>query len=329
MTQKNDFLELKKNIVEGRFAKAKEILYQISDQTERTKLIGSVLCNLAAYGPDATAYAFNCYLILADENIEYHQTAMILLADIISYYEGVFPSSYFHASRVVALSDNNVDSLSSLFHTYGCPDTATTHEESREVALKILAHNPQNEFALQVLRDTDYLKDTLPNIQETVASLCKADLNMVVQKYLLKGRLLFAKNFLQAHFSTVEIESILFDVSNTKLNITPYTLAWDLLREHETANLHQVAAKIIHELGRKDRAHYHGPLSGTVSVEFFHTYRAAELAPENIEIKEKLLNFYKPEYESFYREETRKLVETILKVNPKCVEALRAQALLC
>ena len=67
---------------------------------------------------------------------------------------------------------------------------------------------------------------------------------------------------------------------------------------------------------------------GKEAIIFFHTHRAAELEPDNLEIQEQLLRLYEPGNESFDLDETKKLIERILNMNPESPHALQVQKLL-
>jgi hypothetical protein len=78
----------------------------------------------------------------------------------------------------------------------------------------------------------------------------------------------------------------------------------------------------------KDSYSRTGFLNGTKQLHLFHTYRAAQLEPKNLEIQEKLLKLYQPDNESFDLEETKILVEHVLNLNPKSEQALRVKKLI-
>ena len=93
-----------------------------------------------------------------------------------------------------------------------------------------------------------------------------------------------------------------------------------MIYKKETSELHLLAAQFF----RIDFNH----LNEAPAVVFFHTHRAAELEPDNLETQEQLLSLYEPGNQSFDLEETKKLVERVLKMNPETPHALRVQKLL-
>ncbi len=107
---------------------------------------------------------------------------------------------------------------------------------------------------------------------------------------------------------------------SSKKDITAYAFVWILIYENESAFLHDLAAELF-LVGFANRVGAHG-------VIFFHTHRAAELEPENIELQEKLLNLYEPGHESFDVAETKALAERVLVAKPNSQQAQRVFKLL-
>ena len=152
----------------------------------------------------------------------------------------------------------------------------------------------------------DSKNNTFPSVkieQLTVGSTCAA-LIITTDKGVIRCDS-------QQHFDVVF--EFLRAVANNEKSLCVYAFVWYLMEGCETANLHILAAEIARKIF--DHRPCYLP-EGIEQTAFFHIHRASELAPDDIRLQEKFLEFYETTPQSFEESEAQKIAENVLKRNP-------------
>jgi hypothetical protein len=161
------------------------------------------------------------------------------------------------------------------------------------------------------------IKDNPTTFLETAAKMIAQDKHGAFKELVKRGRFIEAR-LLFWQLTHDEIEQHIFELAYEFQCFTAYDFTWDLMRHlGEKARWHTLLAKITPLIFREPDKDPVELLDGVKELVFFHTYRAAELEPENIELQEKLLNLYEPENESFDVAEIKSLAERVLTKKPE------------
>jgi len=296
MRKNNNLIKL------GRFAEAFNFLNQFSED-EIYEIISSV-----GEEHNIASYSFICFLISKNDINLLNGYAISIIYGIMAYLKGAGPLSYSHHLRRLERDPENIDLIEYQIMFHECDDDTFRDPEIRTIAENVLLLRPESEAAQAILRWTS------PLSEEPFTPLGEG-LNPYerVKIFIEKGRFTWAFNEIPK-ISHDELLTILRTISSNK-DITTYGFVWAMIYKKETSELHLVAAKIF----MADFCH----LNGAAAIVFFHTHRAAELEPDNLKIQEQLLSLYEPDNESFDLEETKTLVERVLKMNPDSEQGLR------
>jgi len=166
------------------------------------------------------------------------------------------------------------------------------------------------------------------SVAQKIAQAIAVDKKAAFKDLIMRGRYIETRQILPM-LTEDEIEQLIFEIAEREHNVCSYDYVWFWMREKgETARRHSFLAKVTSESFKYDQKTFWEDLPGTKELIFFHTYSAAELEPENIELQEKLLSLYEPGNESFDVEETKKLAERMVAAKPESFEALRVIKLL-
>jgi len=214
-----------------------------------------------------------------------------------------------------SLKSNCVPHLGSELVLYGIPGGGISDEEARETVKKASSLNISIGFTERVLKETVYLEGkTYLSTEQKQAALIEENIKVAIKEFFLTGRFLVAKKILP-EMSWDEIYAMLLSMAQNERSICAYSFMWLLQKEEETCQRHLLHAEIAWETFKHvDGEQY--PVNGAEALRFFHRHRAAELAPDNIEIQEKLLSLYLPNDPKFDLKETKERAKHILATNP-------------
>jgi len=258
-------------------------------------------------------YIFICFLISKESSNSLNTYALGIMYGCFGYLNGADALGYAHHLSRLEKDPTNINLIEYQLMFYEYPDEIFSDPEAREIAKKVLVLRPDSGLAEQIMRLTARAEHSqlipLGNGLSTYEH---------VQLFIEKGRFSLAFNEIP-NISHDELLTILKSISSEK-NITAYGFIWAMINQQETAQLQLLAAQFF--------AIHFNDLKGAPSIVFFHTHRAAELKPDNLEIQEQLLSLYEPGNESFDLEETKALVERVLNINPKSAQGLRVKWLL-
>jgi len=308
----------KKKIELGLFNEASNCSENLSE-----KEISNLIFELGS-SENISVYAFVCFKVLNEDIWKWHHRAAILLFWYFTHIGRSTAGANAHIEHSLIKEPTNIEILECLLHTYELPFDPFEPKEINIIAQQVLLLKPESEIAQRVIELTkDHLnnhpwKHILPTERE--GQFC----------WLVSKGKLFAANTIAQNFDTQKLFYLL-DRLAIKENICAYVFVWHMLWIKETAQLHLYAAQIFQRNFLKkfpEKPFPRHTSHGTPAVVFFHTHRAAELEPDNLEIQEQLLSLYEPGNESFDLEETKALVEHMLKINPESAEGLRVQKLI-
>ena len=308
------FNKIIKNIKSGRFHDGYHEFKNLSAEDQKTIIyeIGNAF--------DISSYAFTNYLTLKNINISITQNfSQTLCFWMFNYLEGSTAAAYSHVLSMLEKDPTNFDLLELQTYLYEIPDEVFSPSEMHQICKQVLALNPKSEQA------RDRFLWTKKTATEAFLEVGEGLEGIEKTKVLIeKGR--FSKAI--ANFSTHSWNDLIESLRQFAVdgNLFAYAFVWELIRRNETAELHLLGAEFFSKQYLPFLTLNN--FSGKEAIVFFHTHRAAELEPDNLEIQEQLLRLYEPGNESFDLEETKALVERVLKINPESTEGLRVQKLI-
>jgi len=309
------FNEIIKNIKKGCFDDASCEFKNLSDE-EQEKIIIYEIGNSF----DISSYAFTNYLTYKNINISVTQNfSQILCFWIFNYLEGSTAAAYSHVLSMLEKDPTNFDLLELQPCLYEIPNEVFSPAEMYQMCKQVLALDPTSDMARSRKRRTKHAaNEPIIEVGEGLEGIEKT------KALIEKGRFSKAIANLSTHSWNDLIESLRqFAVDG---NLFAYAFVWELIRRNETAELHLLGAEFFSKQYLPFLTLNN--FSGKEAIIFFHTHRAAELEPDNLEIQEHLLSLYEPGNESFDLDETKALVEHVLNMNPESAQGLRVQKLL-
>ena len=326
MIKMNIYLKEINLILKGDFKKT----YELIQKKELHRALGKITLD-TIFEDNITPYAFLLYFVYKENSFDAHSLIVSLLFVPFTFLVGAYNEIYYHSCCKNRLAKNIEDSIGNQLVLYGVPGGGLSDTEARELLMQLKANGPLSPWCLKALDETNYLeKETNAHLkrakQESIAQDPKKDLEV----FILTGRFFEAADILplcSPEETNLIIRKIAFAQDRNGRSICSYAFLWMLLREEESAGRHLLLADVAWELFRYREAERY-QIHGAEAVRFFHVHRAAELEPDNLEIQEKLLHLYEPGNESFDIEETKALVERVLKMNPRSEQAQRVQKLI-
>lgn len=139
--------------------------------------------------------------------------------------------------------------------------------------------------------------------------MIKQDLEKLIFNYEFdKAKILFSKLDEKKQIDTLCLIGYESD------NILVYTFICYLLQENNTAKMHSLAAEIL-RFSLCD-------VNGAYQAAFYHTKKAIELSPNDINLKEYLLFFYEIPEKLLSKEEAIKIANEVLSINKKSQPAM-------
>ncbi|MBM3894523.1 hypothetical protein FJ366_02925 [Candidatus Dependentiae bacterium] len=297
-----------KKIKKGLFCEAaREIKSLTNDEIE------NILVLSLGVGSDITSYAFANYLILDKTYSFFAQKICYNLCDsLFNYLFGAIYSTYAHVSCMIELRPDDFSILELQAYLYEIPDEVFTPVEMYHIAKNLLSINPKSaESKYCFNRTKEYSSEPLEFPWDGLFGIEKTKI------LIEKGRFSKALANLASH-SREELFTLLRIFARDGF-LYAYSFVWAMIREEEKVDLHLLAAEFFLDqyVPFLAKGYY-----GREGVAFFHTHRAVELEPENVEIIEQLLEIYELTPESFEPEEAKVFVEKVLAQKPESKAAL-------
>ncbi|UTH14237.1 hypothetical protein [Macrococcus equipercicus] len=142
--------EIEYLILDGNFAAVQQMMSETDFMAFEEAFIS------AAYDSESIMfYTFIAEMIKAEETVELHDLAFLLLVYPLSDVNGAFNAAYYHAKRsVVMTGDKEIKSLLQLLFLYAVPDPVVSDKEAFTVAKEILKQDPNNKVARTILKQT-------------------------------------------------------------------------------------------------------------------------------------------------------------------------------
>lgn len=116
--------ELKELISKGEFIKAKSIISNVKQDE-----IETILFEIGCDEENICAYSFICFLMMKDENVEYHCMASSLLNIAFPYLVGAYETSLHHIRRAIELDPKNMELKRTLLFFNDIPEKLVSDEE--------------------------------------------------------------------------------------------------------------------------------------------------------------------------------------------------------
>ncbi|WP_431808049.1 hypothetical protein [Lysinibacillus sphaericus] len=139
--------QLENYIQSGNFKEAEKLYQRMDFQQFDDEIILSAYdnCNILYY-------TFLHYLLMKEESVELHNLAFTLLIVPLVPIEGAYHCALYHALRAVELTnEQDVGDLELILFLYEVPDQVVSDEKALETCHKILALEPSNEIAKNIL----------------------------------------------------------------------------------------------------------------------------------------------------------------------------------
>jgi len=312
--------ELIKLAIQGRFNDCIKIFPKYNFEKN---LFKEVYEHLSYEENNICGYGFASYLCLNKEFIYLHSDISVMFEIDMPYIIGAYQASLAHTFRRIELNPEKESLYCDIYCIDITPEGSLPDEEILEIAQTIISKWPHNETAQRII-DT-YKNDPAPqmSVAQKITHEIAVDKKAAFKDLIMRGRYIETRQILPM-LRDDEIEELIFEIAEREHNVCSYDYVWFWMRERgETARRHSFLAKVTSESFKYDQKTFWEDLPGTKELIFFHSYRSAELEPDNIELQEKLLSLYKPGNESFDVEETKVLAERVLAVKPESHEALR------
>jgi len=313
---------LKNLILTGNFSLFyKEYLNLMS--IENNRLVLNSTYDEVAYDENICGYGIACYLNLLEESVAQHNTIIGILEIYMPYMIGACKSSFSHVMRLTEIIPSSLSPYNAILRINITPEGSLPEGEIYEFAQEILSKWPDHVIANQIISSRRFTPHSKLSVAEKITHAIAIDKKAAFKDLILRGRYIETRQILPM-LTDDEIEQLIFEIAEQEHNLCSYDYVWFWMREcGETAQRHSFLAKVTSESFKYDQKTFWEDLPGTKELIFFHTYRAAELEPENIELQEKLLSLYELGNESFDVKETKKLAERVLAAKPESAEALR------
>lgn len=135
-----------------------------------------------------------------------------------------------------------------------------------------------------------------------------------IKNLIMAGKFQDAKNELST-INEKTLEGILLNIGYDESNICAYAFVCFLLQRDETVNYHTLASTLM------ENAFCH--LEGAYQVAFYHTCRAIDLCPDDIDLHETLLFFNDIPEKVITDEEAKEIAQKILQKKPTSEQARR------
>ncbi len=137
---------LNEYIISGNFEKAGKIVDELSLDFFTKKILSFAYKNTSL-----VYYSFVQYLIAKNECADYHSIASQMLSTSLCVLKGAYTSAYFHALRAIELEPENKKHKEFLLFFYKNPENVLPLEKAVQIANELLACDPENETAQEVL----------------------------------------------------------------------------------------------------------------------------------------------------------------------------------
>jgi len=317
-------IKIENLIIKGDFEKATKELEALTKEEIETQELDQIPMWISYDKANICGYGFACYLTSLHESSANYILVSKTLEFGMPQVEGSYAVAYHRTKMAIELDPENKDLYLYLLSFYSVPESQISTAEAREIAKKYLSKWPNEASATDILESTAEYAD-LDNYskEELIKKNFYLEKQEALKTCILQGWFLETQKYLQ-EFSNEEVENILLNIAKEKRNVCAYDYVWFLIREKGiSTKKHLLLATISQYLFEYKENAWWNISKGSKQLYFFHINQAAKLEPENLEIQEKLLKLYEPDNQCFDLEETKALVERILKVNPKNQAALR------
>jgi hypothetical protein len=309
------YTQLCKFIKLGRFKDFFKLYNSIPKADFKTENFGMISRSIALK-EHACSHALACYQAFLDESeINYGNLYFSLsVCTAFARFPYAYDARFAHEMRYLELKNEKIGTIHGILASEWHLEEIEQYELIK-LGLNLVPNDYRFNKALEYIPQE--IKDNPTTFLETAAKMIAQDKHSAFKELVKRGRFIEAR-LLFWQLTHDEIEQHIFELADEFQCFTAYDFTWDLMRHlGEKARWHTLLAKITPLIFREPDKDPVELLDGVKELVFFHTYRAAELEPGNIELQEKLLNLYEPENESFDVAEIKALAEQVLTKKPE------------
>ena len=120
--------EFKELILKGDFRKAKSMMNSVTKEQLQT-----IIFEIGCDEESICAYSFISFLILEQENVEYHCMASELLNIAFPHVIGAYQTSLYHIRRAIELNPSDKDLKETLLFFNDIPEKLVSDEEAQKI----------------------------------------------------------------------------------------------------------------------------------------------------------------------------------------------------
>lgn len=137
---------LEKNIRLAKFETAKTEFVKLPIQMQFDTI------SKVSYKMESMAvYAFLCYMIGADNNPCYHEMAVDILINTLSFFEGAYTVAFYHTKVLYHAEPNNTEWKTLMLFFHDIPEKLLSEEQALKLAKSIIQVEPENIVARQII----------------------------------------------------------------------------------------------------------------------------------------------------------------------------------
>ncbi len=130
---------LEKNIRLAKFETAKTEFVKLPIQMQF-----DIISKVSYKMESMAVYAFLCYMIGIDSDPCYHEMAVDILINTLSFFEGAYSSAYYHAKFLSSLEPDNIQRKELLLFFFEIPEKLVSEALAKEIAEDILNYDHSN-----------------------------------------------------------------------------------------------------------------------------------------------------------------------------------------
>lgn len=292
-------LNLRKAILAGHFEVASKI---IAKQKEKSLI--EVVENLAYEDCNLAYYTLLANMLIEQETVNLHCTVVSLYIVPLCIYAGADAVALYHSKRAVKLDPKDLDSKQLVLSFYNrAPETLLPKDEAMLLIEDIFALDPNNINAFEALEDfnVNRVKDVIIDYKDFYSLLYYAKFDEA--RELVKN------------ISADELFMMMATIGEQEQTLIIYGYVVNLLLDKETAEVHQLASRVLVELLNT--------IEGAYVSAYWHAKRAVELDTESIDFKVWLLKFKILPGNLLSSDDAVRLARSIIEMDPENVEALK------
>jgi hypothetical protein len=283
------------------------------------------ICSWLGASTIATGHGLACYQAFREETETNYYNLYASLETGFAYLPQGEQTRFARLMRMVELGLNP----SGAYHAILACEDHLTSIEKYEIAQQVIAKWPDHIVAQNIIEFTpERIKINNERFIDFASKIIDEELLRGFVEMITRGRFIEARS-LFPRLTQKEIYACLFATAKATSCFATYDFTWEVMRIFgESAYWHSLLADITLFVFKQPGGDSTKLLDGAKELSFFHTYRAAELKPEDINLQEELLSLYELENECFDITETKILAEQVLAKKPESQQSQRVLSLI-